>query len=278
MAGLVFLLQDMLAQTDPLLPVETKRILLKEVLQTYVLDYLYNHPDYRRLNFYGGTCLHVIYRLNRLSEDIDLDNSGCVPLDTLSADLANLFHHTYGYEQVAVKQQTGENGIIRFTLKFPVLRELGLATDPSLNLHLKVEISQHPQVCVIHKTPVFQHGRSFVPAHFSLETMMAGKMLACLERNFQFGAGQTDIKARDFYDLVWFMQRNVSPLEEKLAKDGKQAYTTASAMQQLEQKILTIRLADLRRDLYPLFEQRSYIEAWVDSFQENFTRLVQNYL
>ncbi len=47
---------------------------MKEVLQAYVLDYLYNHPSYRRLNFYGGTCLHVVYGLNRLSEDLDFDN------------------------------------------------------------------------------------------------------------------------------------------------------------------------------------------------------------
>jgi predicted nucleotidyltransferase component of viral defense system len=39
-----------------------------------VLDYLYNHTIYRRLNFYGGTCLHVVYGLNRLSEDLGFDN------------------------------------------------------------------------------------------------------------------------------------------------------------------------------------------------------------
>jgi len=56
------------------LPNDFKRVLLKEALQAYVLEYLYNHPAYRRLNFYGGTCLHVVYGLNRLSEDLDLDN------------------------------------------------------------------------------------------------------------------------------------------------------------------------------------------------------------
>lgn len=57
MASLIQTLQHILDSKDPLLPSETKRILLKEVLQAYVLDFIYNHPKYRRLNFYGGTCL-----------------------------------------------------------------------------------------------------------------------------------------------------------------------------------------------------------------------------
>ncbi len=40
MATLIQSLQNILAGKDPLLPAETKRILLKEVLQAYVLDYL----------------------------------------------------------------------------------------------------------------------------------------------------------------------------------------------------------------------------------------------
>ena len=74
MTTLIQALQHALSTKDPLLPVETKRILLKEALQSYVLDFLYNHSHYRRLNFYGGTCLHIIYNLNRLSEDLDFDN------------------------------------------------------------------------------------------------------------------------------------------------------------------------------------------------------------
>jgi hypothetical protein len=35
-------------------------------------------------------------------------------------------------------------------------------------------VSSHRQVVVIKQTPVFTHERSFVPAHFSLETMMVG--------------------------------------------------------------------------------------------------------
>ena len=96
MPTLIQLIQNVLSQKDPLLPIETKRVIIKEFLQAYTLDYLYNHPLYRKLNFYGGTCLHVIYGLNRLSEDIDLDNSSRIDLSKLENDLLTFYRSTVG--------------------------------------------------------------------------------------------------------------------------------------------------------------------------------------
>ena len=107
---------------------------------------------------------------------------------------------------------------------------------------------------------------------------MAGKMLACLERNFQKGINGAEIKGRDFFDLLWFMQQKVQPLEEKLAKDGGQPYTIQTAMKTLSEKIAGMKMSDLAEDLLPLFEQRSFIEAWLDGFKENFTEYEKNYL
>jgi hypothetical protein len=278
MATLIQTLQETLNSKEPLLAVETKRIVLKDVLQAYVLDFLYNHPAYRRLNFYGGTCLHVMFGLNRLSEDLDFDNSSGMDLYLLAADLTHHFQKNYAYTQASARVQQGEGGIYRVTLKFPVLYELGLSPRPTEALHLKVEISHHHQIAVIQHTPVLVHGRSLVAAHFSLETMMAGKMLACLERNFERGRSGVSIKGRDFYDLLWFMQQRIQPLAEKLAHDGKQSYTTKSAMLALQEKISHIKTRDLAVDLLPMFESRSFIESWLESFHENFKIMMQGYL
>jgi len=278
MATLIQILEHVLANTDPTLAVETQRIVLKEVLQAYVLDFLYNHPRYRRLNFYGGTCLHVIYGLNRLSEDLDLDNQVGVNLAHLPADLVDHFRKHLDYPETDVRRQQGAGGILRITLRFPVLHALGLSPHRSERLHLKVEISQHAQVAEIQHTPLLVHGRSLVARHFSLETMMAGKMLACLERNFIRGRREAVVKGRDFYDLLWFMQQRIWPLEEKLRRDGQRPYTVSSAMLALEEKIARIRRDELAVDLLPMFESRPYIEAWLDAFHENFRRLVSFYL
>jgi predicted nucleotidyltransferase component of viral defense system len=278
MATLIQSMQNILSQKDPLLANETKRIILKEFLQAYTLDFLYNHPVYRKLNFYGGTCLHIIYRMNRLSEDLDLDNSHGVDLIHLEENLLNYFRVNIGYADVSAKTQSGEWGIQRTTLKFPILYALGLTPHTSEPLHLKVEISQHKQTTVIHKTPVLVYGRSFVAAHFSLETMMAGKILASLERYFKKGRSGAGIKGRDFYDLLWFMQQRIQPLEKKLASDGEKSYTVHSAFLALSEKVAGLKISDLAVDLLPLFEQRSFIEAWLGVFKENFGEYVKYYL
>lgn len=278
MATLIQILENSLTSLDPLLANETKRIHLKDVLQSVVLEYIYNHPIYRGMYFYGGTCLHVVFRLNRLSEDIDLDNSKGVRLENFGEAIGEHFQRILGYREIACKQQESQQGIIRVTLRFPVLHELGLSPHRDEMLNLKVEISQHKQVAVIKQTPVIYLGRSFVPSHFSLETMMAGKILACLERSFQVGETSIAIKGRDFYDLLWFMQQGIQPLETKLGSDGKESYTVKSAMLALQEKVGKIKQRDLMIDLLPLFEQRTFIEAWISSFHNNFDEYLHFYI
>jgi len=278
LATIIQFLQDTVSSIDPLVANETKRIHLKKALQALVLDYIYNHPRYRGLNFYGGTCLHVIYGLNRLSEDIDLDNSQGVELGNLSDDLVGHFHQAWGYQAASCRLQKSQKGIIRTTLRFPVLYELGLSPHRDETLHLKTEISQHRQVAIIKRTPVIHFGRSYVPSHFSIETMMAGKMLACLERSFQVGKTAIAVKGRDFYDLLWFMQQRIRPLDQKLQSDGMEPYSVQSAMFALQKKVGKIRQRDLEIDLLPLFEQRTFIQAWISSFHTNFEEFLQYYI
>jgi predicted nucleotidyltransferase component of viral defense system len=278
MATIIQILENTLTSIDPLLANEIKRIRLKEALQSLVLEFIYNHRNYRGLNFYGGTCLHVIYNLNRLSEDIDLDNSKGVELRNFGDDLLEHFHQVLSYRKVYLKHQESQQGIIRITLRFPVLYELGLSPHKDEMLHLKVKISQHHQVGVIKQTPVIYIGRSFVPSHFSLEMMMAGKMLACLERSFQVGETAIAIKGRDFYDLLWFMQQRIQPFVQKLESDGVESYSVKSAMLALQEKVEKIKHGDLRNDLLPLFDQRMFIEAWISSFHANFEENLQYYI
>jgi predicted nucleotidyltransferase component of viral defense system len=278
MATIIQALQNVLSNLDDQLANETKRIHLKEALQSLVLDYIYNHPLYRGLNFYGGTCLHIIYELNRLSEDIDLDNSQGIGLDHFGDDLLDYFQQHWSYQEISLRCQESEKGIVRLTLRFPVLYELGLSPHRDEMLHLKVEISQHPQSAIIQQTPVIHFGRSFVPSHFSLETMMAGKILACLERSFQVGSTGIAIKGRDFYDLLWFMQQRIQPLEQKLERDGNETYTVQSAMLALKEQVDRIKSRDLEIDLLPLFEKRTFIDAWITSFHNNFEAFLQFYI
>jgi len=110
------------------------------------------------------------------------------------------------------------------------------------------------------------------------ETLMAGKMLTCLERSFQVGETAIAIKGRDFYDLLWFMQQRIQPFDQKLESDGSESYNVRSAMLAIQEKVREIKQSDLKNDLLPLFEQRTFIEAWIASFHENFEEYLQYYI
>lgn len=277
MATLIQILEQQLAAKGSGLSNPSQRILLKEILQAQVLHFIYNHKQYRNLNFYGGSCLRVVYQLNRMSEDIDLDNANQVSLETLVEDIHNYFHTNLATDPITASFQRSENQIFRVTLKFPVLFALKLSQHQNENLHLKIEVSHHVQKAIIEKTPIVYYGKSFVPNHFSIETMMAGKILACLQRSFVVGDTKTDFKARDFYDLLWLMQKNIQPYQEKLIHDGNLPASVSEVFDLLEERVSRIDSHDLYRDLSFLFEDQFFIQSWCENFKNNFLRFSQPY-
>ncbi len=64
---------------------------------------------------------------------------------------------------------------------------------------------------------------------------MSGKKLF----NWTYWRG---FKARDYYDVLWLMQKQIMPLSEKLSSDGKKPYTLSSAINLLQQNIQKIKL------------------------------------
>lgn len=258
--------------------IETKKIAVKEYLQPFILSFVYNHKMYKSLNFYGGTSLRTLFDLDRMSEDLDFDNSNKVDIESLAADMVAFSKNSLGMEHVDVKINTGDWGIYRITLKFNILKDLGLSPLKSENLHIKVEISNHKQTFILDSTPVFKYGNSFVARHFSLETLMAGKIIACLERTFQKGSSDIYIKGRDFYDLLWFMSKRVVPYEDKLINDSKIGLkSTTDAFDKLTSKVTLIKDKDLLADLYPLFGNKEYVKNWVEVFAANYKRFLLFY-
>jgi hypothetical protein len=57
-----------------------------------------------------------------------------------------------------------------------------------------------------------------------------------------------------------------------------QPYTVQTAMLALSEKIVGIKIADLAEDLLPLFEQRFFIEAWLEGFKVNFQDFSKLYI
>jgi len=191
-----------------------RRNLLKEYLQIVVLDHIYSSPVYGVLVFYGGSSLAQCYGLPRLSEDLDFVNmEGDFDIGKLGRDLADHFN---GHTDIKATVSTQK---FRVMLKFPILRELGLAgAADSDMLMLKIEVFNDDGLlrdCKVEAVPLFKANRSIIVRTFDLPTLMATKVRAVLHRKWKkmskSGEILATVKGRDYFDLMWYLRKGVSP-------------------------------------------------------------------
>lgn len=251
------------------------RNLLKESLQFYVLDYIYNSTLGQSLIFTGGSALRICYGLNRLSEDLDfdLDKNKNIDKEKIVSDILDYFKKRQYFSKIEASISGQEEKIY---LKFPILYDLGVAKRPeSDKLYVKIEtaknISEYYQSEFI---PLSKFNLNFVIKAYTLETLMASKIIAILKRTFKKGRGdKITFKGRDYYDLLWFLQKKINPDIKRLndvlkINDKKEVYSA------LWGKIEKISQAYLKEDLLPLFEDGRFIE----NYCQNYKEMVKKYL
>lgn len=251
---------------------DVTRIKLKEKLQLFVLDFIYNHHPYSELIFYGGTCLRICFQLNRMSEDIDFETTAIFDKKGFADAITKTFAKQYLYPLLTT-HIPGKN-IGRIELRFPVLFKLGLSPHEDENLIVKVEVNLVKKSYPTEFKTLAKDRFSFVIRHYDLPTLMAGKMLACLNRVWIKKGVQ--IKGRDYYDLLWYMQQGIRPNADRLA-DAKQSYSVQDAFEKLSEKSEAIQERDLLADLEPLFENNRFAEKWVATFKQQFRQYRQKY-
>ena len=191
-----------------------KRNLLKEYLQVVVLDFIYSHPVYSQLLFYGGSALAHCFDLQRLSEDLDfIDETKKVKAAKLAKDLEDYFLRRTDLQVKTTVQK------FRVYLKFPILRDLGLSTREETDiLFLKVEVYSEFDFCKSYKTdirPIFKYNRSVLIKTLDASTLMATKVRAILFRKWEKtdkqGNTTVKVKGRDYFDLLWYLQKGIQP-------------------------------------------------------------------
>jgi hypothetical protein len=179
-----------------------------------VLDFIYSHPDYSQLLFYGGSALAHCFDLQRLSEDLDfIDESKKINVSKLAKDLEDYFKKRTDLDVSTTVQK------FRIYLKFSILRELGLSTRNETDiLFLKVEVYSQFDFCTKYSTdirPVFKYNRSVLIKTLDASTLMATKVRAILFRKWEKtdkqGNTTVKVKGRDYFDLLWYLQKGIQP-------------------------------------------------------------------
>ena len=244
---------------------------LKEYLQYPVLAYIYSHKQYKNLIFIGGSCLRICHNLPRLSEDLDFDyfkkDFAKIDLVVFANDLKKYFKNNY-LINIDIKVQ----GDIRIYLKFPILKELGLASNISESdfLYVKIEISKSsfikPKIDLI---PISQFGYNFIARSYTLEYLMTGKINAIFNRVwFKGNSNEIDIKGRDFYDLYWYLQNKINPSWVELEKTAG-IKTQAEFVKIIKEKIeKNVSAKKLAYDLRNFFENQEFVNNFCKNYKD----------
>lgn len=175
------------------------RSMIKEYLQTKMLEFISRGPYKEHLVFIGGTKLRLMNGYRRFSDDLDFD---LVEEYTGRDHLALCESVVESFEKENIRAEIDREKTLRDRevqtrfINFPdILERAGLKDTPGRKFFVKLDAQKHdygtwsysPEMKVLNRFDVF------VPVKCAPDSMiLATKMCSILERS----------KGRDFYDIV----------------------------------------------------------------------------
>ena len=252
------------------------RSLLKEFLQVYVLNYIYLNPNYNKnFLFTGGTCLRHCFGLNRLSEDLDFDLKNEIDANNLKSSIEAYFKTEFMYDglQVSILQKGRQ-----LLLKFPVLKELKLATESESDLlYIKLDMSlMASKIYNQNSTLKSINNFNYLVTHYDLPTLFASKIVTILTRQRFLGKENINvIKGRDYFDLLWFLDKKVIPNLDRINDLIKSSYTITDMVDLVDEKVkiaTTISQQYFKQDLLPFIDNHLILDGYIENFAKNYNQ------
>ena len=260
---------------------------LREILQEVVLLGLAEAGFFDEAVFYGGTALRILYDLPRFSEDLDFSllkpdqNFDLKKYEKAVIDkLAE-----YGFE-VSIETKTDKGEIQSAFLKGNTVKHLLAINAPEKVVgqfhadklvRIKFEVDTEPPLNFrteekFHLRPIPFKIKTMVPA-----CLFAGKMHAVLCRGWQDRP-----KGRDWYDLVWYVKKeiplDITHLASRLAQSCKALKSEEIEIPEIEKvdeefinEALTKRIQGLditaaKNDVIRFISDEKELDIWSEDF------------
>ena len=254
---------------------------LREILQQTALLGLARHQFFQHAVFYGGTALRILYGLDRYSEDLDFSLLQPNPEFDFAPFLYGMNQElmAMGFElDVDLRKKNVDTGIRSAFLKGNTLSMLlsiqgtnrVRGVHPEQKIQIKLEIDTDPPLA--HKLPESKLVKNPVPFYVStyeISDLFAGKMHAALCRNWN-----KRIKGRDWYDVIWYIQRgtplNLTHLQERMRQTGhlqpKEKFGKEELLEKLKKKIDEIDWEAAKSDVAVFIPDKQRLAIWSTSF------------
>jgi len=254
---------------------------LREVLQEIALCGLWRGKFFERAAFYGGTALRILHGLDRFSEDMDFsllqpdESFDLAPYcSAMEEELS-----AWGFPTtITTKRKTVDSTIDSAFLKLNT-REILLAIETGEEvagsvhanrvISIRFEVDTDPP-------PRFRDETRFLfqPIPFSVRaydppSLFAGKMHAILCRGWK-----NRTKGRDWYDLAWYVGRNIplnlTHLEARLHQSGHLASDTTLDESRfrtlLAETIINLDIDQARADIERFLLDPAAVKVWGREF------------
>ena len=267
-----------------LLTVHDHENALKEIIQEIILLGLWRSKFYEKAVFYGGSALRILHKLDRFSENLDF--SLIQPENTF--DIKKYFGavkselELWGFEvSTKEKNKNSESTIDSAFIKANTLVHLlkidsNLKTRKNAVMKIKLEIDQEPAIGFTSDLKYHLHPIPFAIKTMTLPGLFAGKMHALLCRTVR-----TNIKGRDWYDLIWFVKNNIPCelhyLKNKMVQTGhldlSEVLDKEKVVELISQKIKEIDFSLAKRDVEPFLKnsrQKDELDLWSDAFFNDY--------
>jgi len=260
---------------------------LKEITQEITLCALSRVGFFKEASFQGGTCLRILYGLNRFSEDLDFSLNQAKPsfrwsyyLNIIKEDL-----ETYGY-QIDIQDRSR----IQNTVKVGLLKDDSIAhllllkhnsSSPHKLIKIKLEIDSNPPQGAEREQKYIDFPFTTPIIAENLPSLFAGKSHALLCRKWE--------KGRDWYDFIWYVSRKIKMnyhfLEKSLIQMGPWANQSLSVdknwfIQNLKQKIISTDWDAQKKDVQRFLKQteQNSLNMWSREFFLNRLDVLESYL
>lgn len=255
---------------------------LKEIIQEIILLGLWRSRFYEKAVFYGGSAMRILHKLDRFSENLDFSlmqpETAFDSRKYLGAVKSEL--ELWGFE-VSFEHKKTQSPIESAVIKANTLIHLSkidsrLKTHKNAVMKIKLEIDIDPATGFTSDVKYHLHPIPFTIKTITLPGLFAGKLHALLCRT-----ARTNIKGRDWYDLIWFVKNNVPCdlhyLKNKMAQTGHIDVTAVldrkKLVELMSEKIKKTDFSLARKDVEPFLKhsrRKDELDLWSKMFFNDY--------
>ena len=271
--------------------IEDKKNAIKEIVQEIVLCGLSRGGFFKEAAFYGGTALRIFYGLDRFSEDLDFSLITQNP----DFDLTNYFPYIENEtkslglnfnvtEKIKSVDSNIKSAFLKGNTKEHILSFYEDSEDSKFinkeeAIRIKFEVDINPPTGATYETKFGLLPSPYQVRLYDLQSLFAGKIHACLCRNWK-----SRVKGRDFYDYIFFLsigaKVNLENLKAKLVQskfiNENYDLTIDNLKALLNERFENLDIEQVKQDVLPFIKDKTKLDLWSKEFFIEITKKLQS--